>query len=266
MTSTKGTTGLTYNVGFNTDHGTDFYYVPAHSSMFVTDSTGVVVRNLRQSKKVRGDCSYANLSNNRLRVLTPVVMYKFIKSRFKLLERRRLTDRFEKIAKLMESAKVLGQIAMADNIAAKFGRLIREQELLACGYTEYISKKIIEKFIDATTKKVIKLTPLKNYVRLLPKKVQKKIVEVQEKKLFDSLLVLHTDVNNTAVAKTAEEKRDPILFGAFNEAPDILYHVISWEDEWCDLTFDKLVEELKLDDTDVAIESDVSKSFMEALI
>ena len=232
------------------------------------DKNGKIHYKVRKftPKKVKGSKAGKNDSNNRLAVLSPIVIYKFVKDRFKLLEQSRLTSRLEKIASLMENARVLGQIAMADKIQDRFGKLLREQEMLACGYTKAITRKLADTFINAATPKIIKLTPLKNYVRIIPKNVQRVIDEVKKKKLFDDLLVMHTDVNNTAVAKTREEKKDPILFGVINEAPDTLYFIIDWVDELCDLTLDKLLDGLNLDKSDVAMEADVEKAFIDAIL
>jgi len=223
-----------------------------------------VVRRILRKK--RGDTSSANDRSRRLRVLTPVVMYQFVKDRFRIIERHKLSSRLDKLAKLMENARVLGQIAMADQIGERFGQLIREQELLVCGYTEYLPKKLLDKFIDLTTNKVIKLTPLKNYIRPMPKKVQRVLDDVQKRKLFDSYVVMHTDVNNTAVAKTKEEKRDPILFGTIADAPDNYYHIISWTDDLCDLTFDQIIDKLSLEDEQFEIEQDVNQALLNTIL
>lgn len=219
----------------------------------------------RPRKKVRGLLDGQNSKDKRLKVLPPIVIYSFIKSRFKFLERQRLSDRLEKISKLMEDYLKVGQTALAEKIQDRFGHLLREQELLVCGYNKAISRKHVQQFIEASSKKIIKLTPLKNYVRVIPGSVLKKLEDVRNRKLFDDFFVLHTDPNDTSVAKTKEEKKDPILFGTIKENQETLYFIADWVDEHCDLTFDNLLDALDLHMKDVKLESDVEKAFIESL-
>jgi len=281
VAATAANTSVTSATTINVPNGTSIWYStgytqtdpygPATNGWMdnvseIVSTKAYIHRRLLNGKKKRGDTTGANNSSNRLKILSPIVMYRFVKDRFRILERSRLATRLDKVAKLMENAKVLGQIAMADRISERFGKLIREQELLACGYTKYLPKKLVQQFIDLTTNKVIKLTPLKNYVRPIPKNVQKVLDDVQKKKLFDGYIIMHTDVNNTAVEKTREEKKDPILFGTLDDAPDILYFIADWIDEYCDLTFDQLIDTLDLTKEEYKIESDVEQSFLDTIL
>lgn len=218
-----------------------------------------VYRKIRPKfpKKKRGDTSDANNPQNRLKVLEPIVIFKFIKKRFNILQQRKLSVRLEKVCQLLQTAEACQQIALRDKIKEKFGKFLREQEIIACGFIDYIDKDTLQRFINRCNKKVIKLTKLKNYIRVIPKGVRAKLERAQKAKLFDEYIILHTDPDDKAVEKTAEEKKDPILFGIINESP--LYYVVGdWVDKYCDITMDKIFEELSdLDKDDYKIEPDV---------
>lgn len=65
--------------------------------------------------------------------------------------------------------------------------------------------------------------------------------------VFDNYVIMHYDPYRNGTLKTlkerAEEEKDPILFGVILGS-NKLYYVADWMDEYCDLTFDKLVETL----------------------
>src|SRR4030042_1990609 len=84
--------------------------------------------------------------------------------------------------------------------------------------------------------------------------------EIEKKALFDGYVVVHTDPNNTSVMKTVEEKKDPILFGVISES-DRFYFIADWKDELCDLTLEKIIDKLGLDDTDYKMDNDFGKTF-----
>jgi hypothetical protein len=208
------------------------------------------------SKKKRGDVSNANHPDNRLKVLEPIVIFKFIKNRFNLLQQKKLSTRLEKVCELLQVAESCQQIALRDKIKEKFGKFLREQEIISCGFTHYIDKVTLQRFIDRSSKKIIKLTKLKNYIRVIPKNVRVKLERAQKAKLFDEYVVLHTDPDNKAIEKTKEEKKDPILFGIVNES--LLYYVVGdWVDKYCDITMDKIFAELSEDKDNFEIEPDV---------
>jgi len=207
-------------------------------------------------KKKRGDRTDANNPRNRLKVLEPIVAFKFIKKRFNVLQQRKLSARLEQVCQLLQTAEACQQIALRDKIREKFGKFLREQEIIACGFTHCIDKTTLQRFINACNKKIIKLTKLKNYIRVIPKSVRVKLERAQKAKLFDEYVILHTDPDDKAVEKTAAEKKDPILFGVINESP--LYYVVGdWVDEHCDITMDKIFEVLSEDKDDYIIEPDV---------
>ena len=100
----------------------------------------------------------------------------------------------------------------------------------------------------------LKITPLKNFPRVLPKNVKKIAEACITKKLFDDYVVFHLD--NAKPVETEKEKierkRDPILFGKLNDS-DKYYFIVDWEDELDNLRLSDIVESLVLKGEDMVL-------------
>lgn len=224
-----------------------------------------VKRAIRAPKKQRGATIDVNHPRHRVKnLLKPIVVFKFIKDRFKYLERKELTSRLEKVSQILESTAITNQIALRDKIHEKFGKFLREQEMIVCGFDKYFEQEILQAFVESVKDKVIKITPVKNYIRLIPKEVRERMEIAVEKKLFDDFVVIHTDPDNKAVEKTQAEKKDPILCGVIKESSRY-YFVGDWQDELCDLTMDTILEHLGLEESDVSLSEDVEAALLEIL-
>jgi len=246
---TSSVTGVDQTEGYGEDNGIE--YVKRKSS--------------RQAKKQRGSTIDANHPKHRIKnLLKPVVLFKFVKENFKLVERRELSSRLERISQLLESTAITNQIALREKIQDKLGKLIREQEMISCRFDKFFEKEILQAFVDSVREKVIKITPVRNYVRLIPKEIRKLMEIAKEKKLFDDFVVVHCDPENKAVEKTKEEKKDPILFGIIRESPRY-YFVGDWQDELCDLTMDTILQHLGLEESDVTLPDEVETALLEIL-
>ena len=249
------------------------YYSNQYTSIIATNNGQYIINDSstikrgawRNPKKKRGDLDRANSSDKRLKLLGPEVMFEFVKARFKIIERNKLSKRLEMVCKIISSAKGAGQIALVESVEQKFGPIIREQELIACGFNKFISSKLLQKFIDCESKNMIKITPIKNYVRLIPKDVLKEKVRADKAKLFDDYVVVHTDPNNTSVKKTVAEKKDPILFGLVANS-EKFYFVADWKDELCQLTFKEIVKALdEYDPVTSLLKEDLEKNILDIL-
>ena len=90
---------------------------------------------------------------------------------------------------------------------------------------------------------------IKNFTRVIPDSVVAKKIFTENFLVFDNYLVLHYDPDNKSTSKTEkeiEDSKDPILFGVI-KGSNKLYYIDSWVDEFCDLTWDKIVEILEKD-------------------
>lgn len=126
--------------------------------------------------------------------------------------------------------------------------LIQEEQLLNIGINKYIYRQDIEEYLDKVAKNTVKIIELGNYVREIPDEA----VEVIEKTdgIFDKYYIIYTDYTGREERRVEEEKksRDPILFGVFEHnafVADRFYVLADWVDEYCDLTLDKMVAEMK---------------------
>jgi hypothetical protein len=82
--------------------------------------------------------------------------------------------------------------------------------------------------------------------------VQSTLRSLKAKKVFNEFYILHLSYKEGKI-KTNKDKireKDPILLGVFVDDPDRFYFIADWIDEYCDLTLDKLVDEMKTADFD----------------
>lgn len=253
---TSSTTSATGNGVFslNTDWG-------SNSNFIITNTVSTVITGIgsnsykrsgafRKAKKKPGDKTDANNQNNRLPI-SPMVFFKVTKGKLGILEHVKLTKRIDKIAELLEEFTKSGQIALKDLVENKFRPLIKEQEMFATGFNKYITKDMLNKFLNKTNRKV-ELTAVKNYARIIPKKVLNIKEKADKNKLFDGYVILHT-TSKDAKMLTEAERKDPIIFGVV-ENSDKFYFVADWEDELCDLRFSEIVDSLKLDSKEYKME------------
>lgn len=125
----------------------------------------------------------------------------------------------------------------------------KEHQLVKMGINTFIYRDDIEKYIDSNKESVVKLIELSKYERDIPDE----IVEVinNTKTIFDELYIVFTDYTQktTRRVEAVKKEKDPILFGVFFDKDkrvcvDRFYFLGDWEDEYCDLTLDKMVASL----------------------
>jgi len=185
----------------------------------------------------------------------PKLYFKYLKSKLTRLEQKTFKGRMEKLEKLVDEFTATGQEAMTDNCIRQFVVLTKEAAVYACGFTKFLTEEHVNKFRYDLRKCSLKVTPLKNFARVLPKQVAKIAKKCIEKKLFDDYVIFHLD--NKSHAETEEERiereRDPILFGKIDGSSKY-YFIIDWEDELCDLRFSDIVKNLALKGKDITLE------------
>jgi hypothetical protein len=120
------------------------------------------------------------------------------------------------------------------------------------GITKAISYENLKTGINNIEGKAIKIVELRNYIRDIPKEVINLIHKLKEAKVFDEYYIVFTDytTETSKVVEKERQKKDPILFGAFLDDKikgnlgihERLYFLADWEDEYCNLTYDKLLQ------------------------
>lgn len=125
----------------------------------------------------------------------------------------------------------------------------KERELLKLGFNQFIYKDAIDAYIDQVSVKPIKITELCNYVRDIPQEIVDKVKLTKE--IFDEFFVVYTDYTSKEDRRVeaAKRERDPILFGVFLDrnahvCNERFYYIGDWIDEYCDLTFDRMLTDL----------------------
>lgn len=144
-----------------------------------------------------------------------------------------------------EHLKKTGQYALIEVMQQDIEVHRAETQLYAIGLKKVITEKNVTE-LSAKYPKTIKLDWIQNFTRLIPAKVTDIKMNADEKHIFDNYVVMHCDKDGKGSQETVAEKikrKDPILFGVI-AGSNKLYYVADWVDEFCDLTFDKLVETL----------------------
>lgn len=183
--------------------------------------------------------------------LDPQVYFDIIKDRKHTTSDKFLTD-FQNVIEL-ELAKAMktGQNYLVRKLAYAKSIVIKERQLLEQGINIFVLREDIEEYIKKVEKKVVKVIELENYPRSIPDEVVQKLQSLKEQEIFDRYYIVFTDYTGEVEKTVKAEKRrkDPILFGAFEQKIDGVwdifdrfYFIADWEDEYCDLTLSKMVD------------------------
>ena len=160
--------------------------------------------------------------------------------------------KYKKVAnKLLAKAEVTGQKALKQRLEFRLRSLERELQLLKeHNIKTYVEKDIIVKYIEQTEHREVKITDIASYMREIPDEAIEIVGDTRE--IFDDYVILFTDYTGEMDARAEEivVEKDPILFGVFydaqtNEYIERYYYLYDWEDEYCDLTLDKMIMEYK---------------------
>jgi len=152
----------------------------------------------------------------------------------------------------IETAKDNGQIAFLEILRDKKDGVLAEAKLLDVGEIKYVTEEDVVKFYKKANlgSKMLKLTWMKNYARMIPDDVIAEKKKYDTTELFDNYVILHFDKhdNSTQMTKAEVEKaKDPILFGVLKGTRN-LYFIGDWIDEYCDLTLDKFLSTLEMEE------------------
>jgi len=188
-------------------------------------------------------------------VIEPKDYFNDLKTKITDVELEQLEKNRDFLAKEIEKANRLGQKNLTHKAAFMWEILEKEMVLHATGIRKYVHRQDVIKLIDnVTPKNSVKIVELENYPRSIPDENMEDIEKAKELGLFDVMLVLYTDltdeeVNTPAQKEFAARNRDPVVFGMFMEDKinlkhDRLYFITDWEDEFCDLTFTKMIDKM----------------------
>ena len=206
-----------------------------------------------------GDVSMTVDKSGKQKGMRAKLFFKLAKKKFGVLEQMRLDNRVKKLEKAFNKAIKDGQNVLAEKFMDKLIEEARECMLAAKGIKFFIESGDLNKYKHKVRGGHISDTPFEKYTRVIPKKVLDKKNKVGS--LFDGLVIYHywnetaKDVKKMS-SEEKEDMKDPILFGTFKDS-DRLYFIADWDDEYCDLNFDEIVdvisEEADKEDKDFVI-------------
>lgn len=173
-----------------------------------------------------------------------------IKKSFVTLKPEYLKKSLGLLPNYIELAKKTGQLSLAKKLEENLIVMVKERVLLDNQIIKVITGDQICKYIDSIKNHYVKFCELEHFPRIMPKKVLDKLNNCKSKELFDEYYVLFTDyTDEELLSEQQKEKRkinkDPILFGAFKENQNRFYFIADWIDEYCDITLDTFLLQLK---------------------
>lgn len=212
-----------------------------------------------------------NISTDKKGGIHPVLYFKYIKSKFKILERMRLDRRLKYLENAYFRTAEAGQVSLSEKILKILAIETRESMMYAKGIRHFIERDDLVKYKNKIRDGHISDTMMKEFTRVIPKNVLAKKEKVKD--VFDDFVIYHywneeAEKNREVKQKiTPEEKsklRDPVLFGIIKET-DKLYFIADWEDDFCDLSFSEMIDVIGKDDDEFELPAkpDVEKYFTE---
>lgn len=181
----------------------------------------------------------------------PSELFGAIKSGLNHIEKHSLKRYMAVANKLLAKAEVTNQVTLQKRLEFRIDTLAKELTLATNhGINTYVDRDAIFEYIEQTEAREVKLSSIRDYLREVPDEAIDIISKTRE--IFDDFFILFTDYTGET-AKQADKlvkEKDPILFGIFydleqDEIMERMYFLHDWEDEYCDLTLDKLIEEYK---------------------
>lgn len=189
-------------------------------------------------------------NNDELIELSPFEYFEQVKERKNKITDRDLQRVYENCLELLNKYKITGQKKGMRKLMFHLECIEKEREIVKMGIDTFIYRDDIEEYIDNVANDIVKIIELENYEREIPDEIVELISKVKDK--FDQLYVVFTDYTGKIEREVERERRekDPILFGTFQNqlnrtVIDRFYYLGDWEDEYCDLTLDKMVNEIK---------------------
>lgn len=180
--------------------------------------------------------------------LTPQQYFEQVKERKHNITDEELVKVYDNCLELLNKYKITGQKKGMRKLIFHLECIEKEREIVKMGINTFIYRDDIEEYIDTVAKDTVKIIELENYEREIPDEIVEVIAATKDK--FDQLYVVFTDYTGKVERQIEKERRDkdPILFGTFQNQSnrtviDRFYYLGDWEDEYCDLTLDKMVNE-----------------------
>lgn len=177
--------------------------------------------------------------------------FESIKGSVNILKEEEILDIVSNYQIALTNAHINGQVALSEKIKDYATLLSYELILATSKFNRFIDEKDLVEFYNIASfhekfKTNLKLTYIKNFIKIIPLEVSILKNEADELLVFDNYVILHYDYDGSSTADTKEEiekKKDPILFGVLKGSKR-LYYIGDWIDEYCDLTLEGVIKTL----------------------
>lgn len=181
---------------------------------------------------------------------TPNNFFEELKSKEEKMTLLMLDDIYANCEKLLNEYHRANQIAAQKKLLFHMDNIIKERKLVEMGIDTFVYKSDIDDYIHKVQGRVVKIIELERYERRIPSEIIDAIEK--SKNIFNQMYILYTDYTGREERKVEKAMRntDPILFGTFQNREmqaivERFYVLGDWVDEYCDLTLDKMVAEIK---------------------
>lgn len=185
-------------------------------------------------------------------IISPYEYFQNMKGKLQTMDDEKLEKVYRNAIYLAERYNKTGQTKGLRKLKFHIESIVKERKILNAGINKFVYRSDIEEYIQDVADKQVVILDLKSYERNLPDEIIEALEKVKD--LFDEFYVVCTDYTGEMARRVQEERRekDPILFGAFldrekNAINERFYYIGDWVDDYCDLTLDKMVAEMKED-------------------
>ena len=167
----------------------------------------------------------------------------FEQVKIKVSGKDEVLSRIKPIYKNISQAKAMGQIALIETLLEKLVVEVYECAIAGSGFDRAISLTDLNNLQDKC-KKLLSMNQISNFTRAIPTNVIERKLEADKLHVFDNYVVLSYDPSGEDYKETTQQAinraKDPILFGVILGS-EKLYYIADWVDEFCDLTWDKML-------------------------
>lgn len=184
------------------------------------------------------------------KTLNPTEYFNAVKERRNTATDETLQLFYDNCLILIEKYRRSGQRDALRKLLFQIDCIEKERELVKAGINTFVYEDDITEYIENVAGRAVKIIDIENYQRDIPDDIVDIIEQVGN--LFDKMYIVFTDYTGKEEKRIKNERRekDPILFGTFRNEDlrhisERFWYLGDWVDEYCDLTLDKMVADMK---------------------
>ena len=163
---------------------------------------------------------------------------------------REFIERVRIYCDLINKARKMGQVAQEEKLLRALVVHVYESVLFVSGFNKYIELSQLQA-LQKKCHRLLDLDYITNFTRIIPSDVAEKKVKADELHVFDNYVILYydptgalnTDMTEEEQQREIQRKVDPVLFGVI-EGSTKLYYIGDWIDEYCDLSWEEIVNKI----------------------